>query len=257
MKWLIAILCFITFTASAQIRVHPRSHSHNDYEHKRPLLDALANGFMSVEADVHLKEGQLFVSHGKPGKSANTLEKLYLKPLDSIRTKNDGWIYLNHREPLLLLIDIKTGGEETFLHLLKVLAPFEKCLTTPTRKRAIQVMISGNRPIELIRNDPNHFTSIDGRPDDLGKGYSSEIMPLISENYNKVMKWDGIGTPPPDELIKLKQLANRAHAENKKLRLWAIPDQENAWTVLLDAGVDLINTDKLRELNLFLTSKDL
>ena len=32
----------------------PRAHAHNDYEHPRPLLDALSHGFCSVEADVHL-----------------------------------------------------------------------------------------------------------------------------------------------------------------------------------------------------------
>ena len=29
-----------------------RAHAHNDYEHARPLLDALSHGFTSVEADV-------------------------------------------------------------------------------------------------------------------------------------------------------------------------------------------------------------
>ncbi|MDH5250674.1 MAG: hypothetical protein OEW40_16890, partial [Cyclobacteriaceae bacterium] len=45
--------------------------------------------------------------------------------------------------------------------------------------------------------------------------------------------------------------------ENKKLRLWAIPDNVNAWRVLLDAGIDIINTDKLQELNTFLLNRKL
>ena len=32
-----------------------QAHAHNDYYHKRPLLDALSHGFCSVEADVFLK----------------------------------------------------------------------------------------------------------------------------------------------------------------------------------------------------------
>ena len=31
-----------------QITPLPRAHAHNDYEHKRPLLDALEQGFCSV-----------------------------------------------------------------------------------------------------------------------------------------------------------------------------------------------------------------
>lgn len=37
----------------------PRAHAHNDYEHARPLLDALDHGFTSVEADVWLVDGEL------------------------------------------------------------------------------------------------------------------------------------------------------------------------------------------------------
>lgn len=39
------------------------AHAHDDYEHKRPLFDALDRGFCSVEADVHLVDGQLLVAH--------------------------------------------------------------------------------------------------------------------------------------------------------------------------------------------------
>ncbi len=42
-----------------------RAHAHNDYRHHRPLLDALAHGFTSVEADVFLVDDQLLVAHGR------------------------------------------------------------------------------------------------------------------------------------------------------------------------------------------------
>jgi hypothetical protein len=256
-KWIIVLLTFTAFTGLSQARVHLNAHAHNDYEHKRPLLDALDNGFISVEADVHLKEGKLLVSHNQPGTSAKTLERLYLGPLDSIQSKSEGWIYSDNHEPVLLLIDIKTSGIETFQQLLKTLVQYEHYLTTPARRGAVQILISGNRPVDLILHDPNHLSSIDGRPEDIGKGFSSDVMPLIRENFNKVIKWKGTGTLPPEEFRKLKELADKVHAENKKLRLWAIPDQENVWSVLLKAGVDLINTDRLPELNLFLNSKNL
>jgi hypothetical protein len=43
-----------------------RAHAHNDYEHERPLHDALGHGFKSVEADVWLVDGELVVSHDDP-----------------------------------------------------------------------------------------------------------------------------------------------------------------------------------------------
>src|SRR5438046_202094 len=67
-----------------------QAHAHNDYEHKRPLLDALDHGFCSVEADIFLVDGALLVGHTrldlKPGR---TLEALYLEPLRQ-RAKANG-----------------------------------------------------------------------------------------------------------------------------------------------------------------------
>lgn len=36
-----------------------QAHSHNDYEHARPLFDALDLGFCNVEADIYLVDGKL------------------------------------------------------------------------------------------------------------------------------------------------------------------------------------------------------
>ena len=40
-----------------------QAHAHNDYEHVRPLHDALDHGFTSVEADIFLVDGDLLVAH--------------------------------------------------------------------------------------------------------------------------------------------------------------------------------------------------
>src|SRR6185503_11967561 len=59
-----------------------RAHAHNDYLHARPLADAFAHGFRSVEADVWLTNGVLLVAHDFKDTSAErTLQKLYLDPL--------------------------------------------------------------------------------------------------------------------------------------------------------------------------------
>ncbi len=255
MKCWILIFSFVHLTGFAQTSPHANAHAHNDYAQPNPLFDALANGFTSVEADVHLVHGVLVVAHNHPRANAKTLEVLYLKPLDSIAKKNAGLIYATHNAPLILLIDIKTDAEATYEALVRLLSLHMKYLNTPTHQGAIQIVISGNRPIDLIRTDPLRLSAIDGRPEDIGKGFTSVEMPLISENYNNVIKWNGKGSPTAAEYQSLQKLAHSVHAENKKLRLWSIPDNENTWRVLLDAGIDLVNTDKLQELNIFLTSR--
>src|SRR5215475_1398103 len=58
------------------------AHAHNDYEHKRPLLDALDHGFCSIEADIYLVDGQLLVAHDRRDvRPERTLQALYLDPL--------------------------------------------------------------------------------------------------------------------------------------------------------------------------------
>jgi hypothetical protein len=234
-------LCYSSCTL-AQV-FHPNAHAHNDYEHPRPLLDALANGFGSVEADIHLIDGELYVSHHRPRPSeARTLQALYLDPLDSLCKQG----VFKLQRPFILLVDIKTDATHTLEKLNEVLRGYPG-LSSPDSP--VRLVISGNRDYELILKTP--WLGIDGRPKDLGKGYPSKKMPWISDNFGNVMHWNGKGEPDPSEVEKVRALASRVHAEGKRLRLWAIPDREEAWGVLLDAGVDLINTDRLEALDDF------
>src|SRR5918999_871603 len=69
-----------------------RAHAHNDYEHDRPLLDALDHGFTSAEADVWLVAGQLYIGHDAPDLS-RTLADTYLEPLAERVRANGGAVY--------------------------------------------------------------------------------------------------------------------------------------------------------------------
>src|SRR5438105_4725697 len=90
------LLALVLTLATTALSMTPllRAHAHNDYLHPRPLLDALDNGFTSIEADVHLVNGQLLVAHDLDQTSPDrTLRRLYLDPLrDRIRS-NHGSVY--------------------------------------------------------------------------------------------------------------------------------------------------------------------
>ena len=91
----------------------PRAHAHNDYEHDRPLFDALDHGFTSVEADIHLVDGELFVAHDSDEiKPDRTLRSLYLEPLNGRISQNGGRVYPNGPQ-FTLFIDIKTEAVAT------------------------------------------------------------------------------------------------------------------------------------------------
>ncbi len=235
---------------------HSQAHSHNDYGHKQPLWNALANGFISVEADIHLMDGKLLVSHGRPQHDAFTLSQLYLAPLDSLLTRHGDKIYQGYQGTFYLMIDCKTEAESTFRAIQKEVARYQRLLCNPTHC-PVKIFISGNRAIDTMLKEGYQGIALDGRPNDLGKGFSADLMPVISDNYSNWSSWKGKTSAQPNDLARIRELVQRAHAEGKKLRLWAIPDNEFAWAALLDSGVDFINTDRLEELHAFLVSKGL
>lgn len=253
----ILFICLSYSFAFSQGRLpHPQSHSHNDYEQLQPLWGALQNGFISVEADVHLQDEVLLVSHGHPTHSALTLQQLYLSPLDSILARNAGKIYPGYEESFYLMIDCKTEAESTYKSIRKALEKFPRLQCQPDRC-PVKIFISGNRAIDTMIHEGYLGLALDGRPGDLGKGISADLMPVVSDHFANWSSWKGKTEPQSKDLARIQELAQRVHAEGKKLRLWAIPDNELTWKALLDAGVDLINTDRPEGLHLFLTSRGL
>src|SRR6266513_381993 len=87
--WCIFGACSQAAFASPAPLLH--AHAHNDYEHSRPLFDALDHGFCSVEADIYLVDGQLLVAHDREKVSATrSLQALYLEPLRQRVQQNHG-----------------------------------------------------------------------------------------------------------------------------------------------------------------------
>src|SRR3954469_12623133 len=96
-KMALSILCILfNCCVFAQSLPLPNAFAHNDYSHKRPLHDALANGYTNVEADVFLRGNNLVVAHINPFfKSHRKLESLYLQPLLQQVIDNGGQVYKN------------------------------------------------------------------------------------------------------------------------------------------------------------------
>jgi hypothetical protein len=249
-------LFFLLYAASAGIcisqhAVHPQAHAHNDYEHDRPLLDAYTNGFTSVEADVHLRQGKLLIGHESVQADAPDLAKLYLRPLDSLLKITGNRIFADSNVKFCLMLDLKTDGVATLEAIEKELMNF----TGLKASDAIDFLISGQVPkAEMLAGRFEGF-KIDGRPEDLGKSIPTSRMPRISTRFGNIARTSRDGKIRAESLEKISQLAQQVHQEGKSLRLWAIPDNSLAWEQLLNAGVDILNSDQLEALNLFLTEQ--
>lgn len=252
-------LALLGTTAAAEPPIPlDRAHAHNDYEHPRPLLDALQQGFCSVEADVWLVEGELLVAHDRDQvQGGRTLESLYLTPLHERVRAHGGRVY-PEGPGFTLLIDFKSEAEPTYAVLKDLLKKHAAMLTRfadgEVKTNAVTVIISGNRPAELIKSEPDRLAALDGRLSDLEDLPPAHVMPLISDNWRNHFQWRGDGEFPEAEQAKLRELVQRVHSAERRLRLWAAPDVPAAWMVQWEAGVDLINTDKLTGLADFLKS---
>ena len=236
--------------------IHVNAHAHNDYYHTRPLLDALDQGFGSVEADVFLVDGELLVAHSSlEVQRKKTFEKLYLEPLAELCKANGGRVYRDGPE-LLLLVDLKTEAEATYARLLENLASFESMLTKLVDGKvtggAVRIVVSGNRPVETMAKQSSRLAFLDGRMNDLDSNTPVELAPVVSDQWSNHFKWRGRDAMPKDEIDKLNALVVQSHEQHRKLRFWGAPDNEAAWHQLAESGVDLINTDKLKELAAFL-----
>lgn len=191
---------------AAVARHHPRplgqAHAHNDYLHTHPLHDALSHGFTSIEADIFLVDGELLVAHEASDLDpARTLASLYLDPLLARVRANHGAVYPGHRDPVQLLIDIKTDGAAAYLELDRQLQRYRRMLTSyhdgRVRAGAVTPVISGDRaarvPMEAQRT---RLAFYDGRLDDLGTAATASFIPLISSNWTQSFSWLGAGPFP-------------------------------------------------------------
>ena len=154
---------------------------------------------------------------------------------------------------------MKSDAEKTYAALRGVLQNYADILTrfetNTIHTNAVIVILSGNRAEAVLRAEPVRLAALDGRLPDLASNPPVALVPLVSDNWTKEFKWRGEGPMPEAERVRLRELVARTHAQGRRLRLWAAPDNTNGWGALRAAGVDLINTDKLAGLEQFLRAE--
>ncbi|MCY4426035.1 MAG: phosphatidylinositol-specific phospholipase C/glycerophosphodiester phosphodiesterase family protein [Halieaceae bacterium] len=236
----------------AAVKPLKQAHAHNDYLNERPLHDALELGFCGIEVDIYLIQGILRVGHDfAEAAKGHSLQQLYLEPLARHIRDNGGHVYPDDsQQTLTLLIDIKTEGEKVYAVLRKTLVNYRDILTTvedgQITRRAIQVIISGDRPIATISAERTRYAGIDGRLTDLESDAAPHLMPMISDNWRRLTS---------NQRRNVRSIVQQVHNSGRRVRFWATPDTPAMWKELLEANVDHINTDKLVDLSNFLLKK--
>ncbi|RAL14927.1 uncharacterized protein BO97DRAFT_339792 [Aspergillus homomorphus CBS 101889] len=148
-----------------------KCHSHNDYWRPVPLFSALKAGCVGVEADVWLFDEELYVGHTTSSLTPKrTLRTLYINPLLRILERQNpltefhpqlhrplqGVFSTDPSQTIILLIDIKTNGYDTYNKVVTQLAPLRErgYLTyfngTDVVPGPITVVGTGNTPFDLV-----------------------------------------------------------------------------------------------------------
>ncbi|MDP3237357.1 MAG: hypothetical protein Q8N26_31510 [Myxococcales bacterium] len=223
-------------------------HAHNDYEHPRPLFDALDAGFESVEVDVWIDGTDIGVSHtGAPFKGS--LKALYLDPLAQlVRTRGR----VNRSGgPFFLWLDLKQGDQRLLDLIATQLAEYPMLTRfqddQPALSGAVTVILTGSdsgkkalverpSPRPYIR-DSNSYSPMDPQSDSKWGAYAL--------NYNAFMQWDGQGTISAAQQRQLDNLVAGAHQAGRQVRLYAAPETPAWWRVARKSGVDFVGGDDL------------
>jgi YVTN family beta-propeller protein len=248
MKQVVCFLVFVfsvgTSVAIGQIYTTANAHSHNDYEQKQPFTLAYNELFGSIEADIHLKNGILYVGHDAADPlPTRTLEYLYLAPIAA---------YNNASRKLQLLIDIKTEAISTLDALVLLLKKYPAITNNPN----IRVVISGNAPKPAAFASYPSFIWFDGRIKDNYTPAQLAKIALMSASFQDFLTKKAWPLHQQD-LDSLQAGVNKAHALHKPVRFWASPDFPAAWEQLIYLNVDFINTDKITALSDYLVTRDI
>jgi hypothetical protein len=235
-------------------KANPHAHSHNDYLQNEPLWGALRAGCSSIEIDVFAHENQLKVAHVNFALNIRlSFDEMYLLPLINL-IKEKGYIYSN--QALVLMIDFKSPSDSTLPLLLKTIEPYKEYFTYYQKDsiipRNLQLVISGaGFHYNQVKDMDSIYVFLDGSSDQCQTDYPEALVPRGSAPYKAFFTWKGKGEMPKNEEEKLKELVEKANTCNKKLRFYAMPENEIIWKKFLDAGVYWMNIDNNRRFLVF------
>lgn len=242
------LCCSFSLMNGLAAQTFHNGHSHNDYEHPKPLFGAIDHGFRSLEIDIYLKKDRLVVSHipvflgWKP-----TLEKLYLEPIRARIKQNNGLIYPNDSTSLILYLDFKTEAG-TFEKVKEVLGDYMDLLTTWENGKEnwgpVKILIDHHE--KEILSEPVRWAQIQKGWDQADVKLSPAECPRLNGSFRSLFSSGKNGKMKAEDAEKLKEIVQNAHENGRTLRLYAAGNNPKVWKLLLDAGVDWINADRCK-----------
>jgi len=230
-----------------------KGHSHNDYEQKIPFFTAYYAGMESIEADVFLRDGILYVAHdARDIQQDRTLSSLYIEPIVKIMKQQKGQLFTDMSKRMQLMIDIKEDHRTVLAALNKLLAQYPEQFDPQLNPAAVRIVISGDRPEPAEFQQYPAWIFFDGLPDQEYTDEQWKRIAMISADLKAYTSWNGKGTPNPSDKARIKALTQKAQARHIPFRFWGNHDSPNTYQELHKMGVYWINTDQPQALAQFI-----
>jgi len=253
----ICLLFLIGSLASFAQKNMAQAHSHNDYKNEIPFWMAYYNHFGSIEADVWERNGKLYVAHEQNEIQINkSLDSQYISPIVKTFHENGGKAWANAEGTYQLMVELKSATEPSLSILCQMLKRYPDVFDFTKNPNAVRVVITGNCPKPSDFSRYPSFILFDGK---IPMNYTPEQrkrIALFSTDLTAFTNWNGKGSVPVNEKIRLKQIVDSVHALDNKIRFWDAPDNINAWKTFINLGVDFINTDHISQMASYLSKRD-
>mgnify|MGYP002619978945 CR=1 FL=1 len=249
------ILAALLLPLSATAQKHPvMLHSHNDYERTAPFWEAYSQHCVSIEADVHLLDGQLLVGHDVEDlRPERSLRLMYVDPIVSLFRQNGGRMWKGSDDRLQLMVELKSATEPELSEVIALLSGYPDVFCS---ENGVKVVITGNTPDPADFASYPHWVSFDGElGEDLVIRYTPDQLDrvaLFSTNFRRfAKKWNGKGNFIQKDIVPLKAAIETAHEAGKPVRFWNAPEGTTVYFTFWKLGIDYINTDKPAVASLF------
>lgn len=226
------------------------AYAHNDYRNERPCKDALALGYLGVEADVYFRDGVFLLAHGrKEIRPGFDLESTYLRPLLS-RVRQCTRVLPDSR-PFILTIEDKAPTPESRAALSSLLGRYQDVLGSSAEGPvAIFILVDESATPASVTEELKRVAGLQWR---VTRGHAAPPVAeahayrLLSIDYGEEIEWDGVDGPPPDVRRLVASVVDAAHrVPGCLVRVHHVPERRRIWEYLLEAGVDRIGVTDLQ-----------
>lgn len=223
-----------------------RGHAHNDYEHPRPLLDALDQRFLSVEVDVFWRDASTIAVAHFPWQMRGELAPLYLDPLERL-VRARGSVF-GDGAPFFLWIDLKDDSDALVDAIDTRLSQSPDVFTrfyddTGEDARPVRVILTGAAAKERYVERAERFAIRDSNT------IVDAAAPMPDSRFGfYALSHAGLDQGSLDAAYR----AAKESAGDRALRIYGAPDDEANWCAQHGAAIDWIGTDRLEALGALL-----